>query len=106
MNPIKKKMVSLKLASTCIMPKGFDTYVAFLEGPMTRQVAKIKDKNAKKIAWVHNDISKFLEKEYQQKQKIKLMKKYIANLTKLFLLVKKIKKILSIPMENILRHAL
>ena len=72
MDPIKKKMISVKLASTCIMPKGFDTYVAFLEGPMTRQVAKIKDKNAKKIAWVHNDISKVFGEGISAKTKNKI----------------------------------
>ena len=31
--------------------------VAFLEGPITRLIST-KNKNVKKIAWVHNDISK------------------------------------------------
>ena len=39
-----------------IMKKGFDTQIAFLEGPVTRLFAVQSETN--KIAWVHNDISK------------------------------------------------
>ena len=39
-----------------IMKRGFDTKIAFLEGPITRLFAVNSDSN--KIAWIHNDISK------------------------------------------------
>lgn len=39
-----------------IMKRGFDTEIAFLEGPVTR-LFSVKSKT-KKIAWIHNDISK------------------------------------------------
>ena len=34
----------------------YDTEISFLEGPITRLFSN-KNKNAKKIAWIHNDIS-------------------------------------------------
>ena len=39
-----------------IMKRGFETEIAFLEGPITR-LFSVKSKT-KKIAWIHNDISK------------------------------------------------
>ena len=48
----------------------FDVDVAFLEGPITRIFAY--KGNNKKIAWVHNDISKVFGKDYKSK-----IKKYI-----------------------------
>lgn len=39
-----------------IMKRNFDTEIAFLEGPITR-LFSVKS-NKKKIAWIHNDISK------------------------------------------------
>lgn len=46
----KKKIYEL------IMKRGFDAEIAFLEGPVTRLFAT--KSNSKKIAWIHNDISK------------------------------------------------
>ena len=48
----------------------FDIDIAFLEGPITRIFAH--KGNNKKIAWVHNDISKVFGKDYKAK-----IKKYI-----------------------------
>lgn len=59
-NRIQKMLISLKLLFTKI-PEGYDDYVAFLEGPITRLFAKNTKKprkDEKKIAWIHNDISK------------------------------------------------
>lgn len=78
--------ISLKLLFSTKIPKGYDTYVAFLEGPITRLFSKKigvrsynknvgvgkatntinsseKENNEsleplKRIAWIHNDISK------------------------------------------------
>ncbi len=58
------------------LPEGFDLYVSFLEGPITRLFAKdIKNSDAKKIVWVHNDISKVFGQGYKAKLKLKNDKK-------------------------------
>ena len=48
----------------------YDVDIAFLEGPITRIFAY--NGNKKKIAWVHNDISKVFGEDYKSK-----IKKYI-----------------------------
>ena len=53
------------------LPEGYDLYVSFLEGPMTRLFAKENNTDAKKIVWVHNDISKVFGKGYKAKVKLK-----------------------------------
>ena len=53
------------------LPEGYDLYVSFLEGPMTRLFAKDNNTDAKKIVWVHNDISKVFGKGYKAKIKLK-----------------------------------
>jgi glycosyltransferase involved in cell wall biosynthesis len=53
------------------LPDGYDLYVSFLEGPMTRLFAKANNTDAKKIVWVHNDISKVFGKGYKAKIKLK-----------------------------------
>jgi glycosyltransferase involved in cell wall biosynthesis len=53
------------------LPEGYDLYVSFLEGPMTRLFAKDNNTDAKKIVWVHNDISKVFGKGYKAKMKLK-----------------------------------
>ncbi len=56
---------SFELIHMTKVPDGFDVYVSFLEGPITRLFSKKIGNNkndrahkVKKIAWVHNDISK------------------------------------------------
>ena len=53
------------------LPEGYDLYVSFLEGPMTRLFAKENNTDAKKIVWVHNDISKVFGNGYKAKVKLK-----------------------------------
>ena len=53
------------------LPGGYDLYVSFLEGPMTRLFAKDNNTDAKKIVWVHNDISKVFGNGYKAKLKLK-----------------------------------
>ena len=59
---IKKKLIPFKvlLLSRYIYKKyikeNYDVEISFLEGPITRLFC-IKNKNVKKIAWIHNDIS-------------------------------------------------
>lgn len=64
MTKLEKLKVSLKLLLTGksmynknIKQGKYDTEIAFLEGPITR-LFSIKNANTRKIAWVHNDISK------------------------------------------------
>lgn len=52
----EKIKISLDLMFKSKVPSGYDVQIAFLEGPITRLFSKQKD--VKKIAWVHNDISK------------------------------------------------
>lgn len=89
--------ISLNLIFKNNIPNGYDTYVAFLEGPITRLFAKklknkkqntnIKNeaeykesKNVKRIAWIHNDISKVFGNTLKSKIKLffdkKAYKKY------------------------------
>lgn len=50
--------------------KSYDVQIAFLEGPITRLFSvKNKCSNPKKIAWVHNDISKVFGKSIKSKIK-------------------------------------
>ena len=90
-NKFQKIMISLKLIFTK-PPEGFDTYVAFLEGPITRlfaknkykeysfmnegnnkkRISKINKKDIRKIAWVHNDISKVFGRGIKSKLKSKI----------------------------------
>ena len=59
----KKKINSLKLLCNKksiykkYIKSEYDVEIAFLEGPITR-LFSVEDKNVKKIAWIHNDISK------------------------------------------------
>ena len=52
----------------------FDVEIAFLEGPVTRLFAT-KNKNVRKIAWVHNDMNRVFGDSFKAKLKIMLEKK-------------------------------
>lgn len=76
----EKMLVSLKLLFNKksiykkYINKGYSTEIAFLEGPITR-LFSVKNKNTKKIAWVHNDIGKVYGEKLIAKLKRKLDKK-------------------------------
>lgn len=55
-NKFEKIKISLNLMFKKVDLNGYDVEIAFLEGPITRLFSK--QKNVKKIAWIHNDISK------------------------------------------------
>lgn len=80
LSKIEKIEVSLKLMFNKkslykkYIDKGYDTEVAFLEGPITR-LFSVKNKMVKKIAWVHNDIGQVFGKNLKAKIKTKLDKK-------------------------------
>lgn len=52
----------------------YDVEIAFLEGPITRLLS-IKNRDTKKIAWVHNDISKVFGNGVKSKLKKKIDEK-------------------------------
>ena len=76
---IEKIKISLKLIlnKKSIYKKyidnGYDTEVAFLEGPITR-LFSVKNKKVNKIAWVHNDIGQVFGATFKAKIKQKLDK--------------------------------
>lgn len=57
----------------------FDIEVAFLEGPITRIFRFKNKKSVKKIAWVHNDITKVFGNDIKAKIKKKLDKSVYKN---------------------------
>ena len=74
---LERLEISLRLMYKDKAPEGYDYVVAFLEGPITRLFAKSKEK---KIAWIHNDISKVFGKGFKASLKKskdgKIYKKY------------------------------
>ena len=78
-NKLDRIAISLDLIFKIKPLKGYDIYVSFLEGPITRlfskKIDKNSDKNIKRIAWVHNDISKVFGKNLKAKIKMKIDKK-------------------------------
>lgn len=78
---------SFKLMHSVELPDGYDVYISFLEGPITRLFAKeLKNQKnerinkIKRIAWIHNDISKVFGKNIKARIKLivdkKIYKKY------------------------------
>lgn len=80
-NKLQKVMISLKLLFMDKPKKGYDTYIAFLEGPITRLFSKIK--YSKKIVWIHNDISKVFGSGIKAKIKKSFDKKIYKKYDKL-----------------------
>ena len=79
-NKLDRIAISLDLIFKIKPIKGYDIYVSFLEGPITRLFSKKiekneSDTNIKRIAWVHNDISKVFGKNLKAKIKMKIDKK-------------------------------
>ena len=78
-NKLDRIAISLDLIFKIKPLKGYDIYVSFLEGPITRlfskKIEKNSDTNIKRIAWVHNDISKVFGKNLKAKIKMKIDKR-------------------------------
>ena len=85
---IQRILISLKLLFGIKPPNGYDTMIAFLEGPITRLFAK--DKTTKKLAWIHVDISEAFGKGKLAKLKLKIDQK----------LYKKYDKVVFVSEEN------
>lgn len=60
---LKKKKIYEKY-----IKENFDIEIAFLEGPVTRLIS-VRNNNVKKIAWIHNDISKVFGNSLKSKIK-------------------------------------
>lgn len=79
---LERLKISLRLLFKENVAQGYDIYVAFLEGPITRLFSKAKAGryDIKKIAWIHNDISKVFGTGIKAKIKTwtdkKIYKKY------------------------------
>lgn len=89
MTKIEKLKISLKLFfrgksiyNKHIKQAQYDTEIAFLEGPITRLFSN-KNINVKKIAWVHNDISKVFGNSIKAKLKEKYDRKVYSKYDKI-----------------------
>ena len=65
--PLKVLLFKNNIAKKQLEGK-YDVEIAFLEGPITR-IFSYKNKNVKKIAWIHNDISQVFGKGIKSKLK-------------------------------------
>ena len=65
--PLKILLFKNNIAKKQLKGK-YDVEIAFLEGPITR-IFSYKNKNVKKIAWIHNDISQVFGKGIKSKLK-------------------------------------
>ena len=77
---LKKKITALKILFfkkyyyKKYIKGDYDIEIAFLEGPITR-LFSVRNKNTRKIAWIHNDISKVFGKGFKAKLKMNIDKK-------------------------------
>lgn len=108
-NTINKKIISLKLF---LMQKhiykkyiknNFDVEIAFLEGPISR-LFSTKNKNTKKLAWIHTDISQIFGNNLKSKIKKLINKKIYINYNELIFVSKNalnsFEKIYNIPVKK------
>lgn len=92
-NYIMRKIISLKLLVKKkniykkFIKNKFDIEIAFLEGPITR-LFSCKNKNAKKFAWIHTDISLIFGNSLSAKIKKILDKKMYNKYNELFFVSK------------------
>lgn len=93
LNKLKKKLIPLQvwLKQKRIYKKyienDYDVEIAFLEGAITR-LFSTKNKKTKKIAWIHNDISKVFGNSLKAKIKRNVDKKIYSNYDKLIFVSK------------------
>ena len=66
---LKRLKISHDVLRKVTPPEGYDKYIAFLEGPITRVFSRAE---GKKIAWIHNDMSKVYGKGFKSKMKLEL----------------------------------
>ena len=80
MSKLKKQIIALKILLfkkhyyKKYIKGDYDIEIAFLEGPITR-LFSVKNKNTRKIAWIHNDITQVYGKNIKAKIKMSIDKK-------------------------------
>ncbi len=80
MSKLKKQITALKILLfkkhyyKKYIKGDYDIEIAFLEGPITR-LFSVKNKNTRKIAWIHNDITQVYGKNIKAKIKMSIDKK-------------------------------
>lgn len=84
--PLKVLLFKNSIAKKQLKEK-YDVEIAFLEGPITR-IFSYKNKNAKKIAWIHSDISQIFGNGFKSKIKRFLDKKIYSKYNKLIFVSK------------------
>ena len=77
----------------------YDIEIAFLEGPITR-LFSTKNRNTKKIAWIHNDISKVYGNDLKAKLKLTIDKRIYNKYEKLIFVSKDNKEVFDIRYPN------
>ena len=77
----------------------YDIEIAFLEGPITR-LFSTKNKNTKKIAWIHNDISKVYGNDLKAKLKLTIDRRIYNKYQKLIFVSKDNKEVFDIRYPN------
>ena len=103
----KFEKISIPLKILCFQKKyykkyiqgNYDTEIAFLEGPITR-LSSTKNKNTKKIAWVHNDISKVYGNGLKAKLKLMIDRRIYNKYQKLIFVSKDNKEVFDIRYPN------
>ena len=84
--PLKVLLLKNSIAKKQLKEK-YDVEIAFLEGPITR-IFSYKNKNVKKIAWIHSDISQIFGNGFKSKIKRLLDKKIYSKYNKLIFVSK------------------
>lgn len=79
--PLKVLFLKNKIYNKNIK-ENYNVEIAFLEGPITRLFC-VKNKNTRKVAWIHNDISQVFGKGIKAKLKKYIDKKIYFKYTKL-----------------------
>lgn len=78
----------------------YDIEIAFLEGPITRLIST-KNKSTKKIAWIHNDISRVYGNSLKAKIKLMIDRSIYNKYQKLVFVSKDNKEVFDIRYPNI-----
>ena len=101
----EKMKISLKIL--CLQKQYYKTYIqgdydieiAFLEGPITR-LFSTKNKKTRKIAWIHNDISKVYGNGLKAKLKLMIDRRIYNQYQKLIFVSKDNKEVFDIRYPN------
>lgn len=104
-NPLKVLLGKKKIYKN-IIKENFDVEISFLEGPVTRLLG-VKNKKVRKIAWIHNDISKVYGKGLKAKIKRYIdQKTYCKYETLVFVSIDNMKKFKEVYKDNIRKECL